>query len=87
MTKTKIYSFDDSDFSEKYNEEILDCVEGSLIDNYITVNSDGKYFVYQECFETSWSSGYWMYEFDNANEAWDFWYENICVNDEVEVIA
>lgn len=83
MTKTKIYSFDYDEF-EKYHEEVLDCVEGCLIDNYITVNDDGKYFVYQECALNEWSSGYYMYEFDNANEAWDFWYDNVWYDNEEE---
>lgn len=82
MTKTKICSFNERDFLEKYNEEILDFVEGTLIDNYITVNDDGKYFVYQECYLNEWSSGYYMYEFDNAKEAFDFWYENVWYDNE-----
>lgn len=77
MTKQKIYSFPATDLSEKYGEEILDCVIGCLIDNYITVNQSGKYFIYQEFAISSWTSGYIMYEFDDECEAWDFWDENI----------
>lgn len=87
MTKTKIYSFDERDLTEKYNEEILDIVEGTLIDNYFTFNSDGKYFIYQECYINCWTSGYYMYEFDNAIEAWDFWDVNIRINVEEEITA
>lgn len=84
MTKTKIYSFPEADLSEKYGEEILDYVEGCLIDNYITVNDDGKYFIYQEYATTTWISGYLMYEFNNGKEAWDFWDTYINIYDDEE---
>ena len=55
-----------------------------MIDNYITVNDDGKYFIYQEYATTTWTSGYLMYEFDNDKEAWDFWDTYINIYDDEE---
>lgn len=74
MKAKKINGFRYDDFEEKYGEYVLDCVEGNLLDNYITENGEGTHFVYIERVITTWTSGWWMYEFNNVNEAWDFWY-------------
>ena len=75
LKKTKIAALSESDLQEA-GEEIIEYVEGGLIDNYITIDINGKMRIYQERYATCWSSGYTMIEGDPA-KLWDYWYTYI----------
>jgi hypothetical protein len=68
--------FNDDDF-KLYHEDIVEVVEGCLIDNFLTVDEDGHYHIYQEFALNSWSSGHIHITSDDDNAVWDYWYENI----------
>ena len=71
LTKTKILSMTESEIEEQ-GEEFLECVEGGLLDNYLTTDKNGNLKIYQERYVNCWTSGYYLIE--GSDEAiWDYW--------------
>lgn len=72
LLKTKILSISEEEI-EADGEEIIECVEGTVIDNLMTVDKNGNLRIYQERYVNCWTSGYWLIEGDNADieEYWN----------------
>ena len=71
LTKTKILSMTESEIEEQ-GEEFLECVEGGLLDNYLTTDKNGNLKIYQERYVNCWTSGYYLIE-GNDEAIWDYW--------------
>lgn len=82
LTKTKILSMTESEIEEQ-GEEFLECVEGGLLDNYLTTDKNGNLKIYQERYVNCWTSGYYLIE--GRDEAiWDYWEKYIDIQTEEE---
>lgn len=70
---------DYSDF-EVCHEEVIEVVEGTLADNYLTLDEDGQYHIYQVYALNEWSSGHIHITSDNDDDVWNYWYKYIDIN-------
>lgn len=75
MTKQKIYSFPEREFAN-YGEEPIEWEVGNLIDNILTVDSDGNYHLYKECPLNCWTSC-WLRLSGTKEEIWNYWHQFI----------
>lgn len=70
MIKEKYYGSIE-EIEKEYNGEVIDCIEGCLIDSVLIDTKDG-YIALIETFQNEWTSVYTMYSRDN-DEVYDVW--------------
>ncbi|MBP5605221.1 MAG: hypothetical protein J6X60_06730 [Ruminiclostridium sp.] len=68
----KYLSFSDEEITA--TGEIIDIIEGVLIDNYLLQDDDGNYIIFREYPRTTWTSGHEKIT-GNAADIWSIWDE------------
>lgn len=71
-TYKKYLSFSDEEITA--TGEIIDILEGVLIDNYLLQDDDGNYIILREYPRTTWTSGHEEIT-GNAADIWTIWDE------------
>ena len=70
MQKEKFYGSIE-EVEEEYKGEVIDCVEGCLLDS-VLIDSASGYIALIETYQNEWTSAYMMYSGDN-DEVYSVW--------------